>query len=89
MDGDIVAVQVISEEDPLHPLHQSKQEKNVKDVEQHEANPLETLFPETTLPPPVMDDDHDEHKQVLYGRVVGIIRRSRKTYCGILLEVSF
>ncbi len=90
MDGDTVAVQVINEEDPLHPLYPSNQTKIIQRDAEREKNPLETLLPETTLPPPVMDESNDdEHKQVIYGRVVGIVRHNRKTYCGTLDQVSF
>ncbi len=87
MDGDIVAVQVISEEElgSLDPLGQ----KNLLQGDaEREKNPLETLLPETTLAPPVVGGSNDESKEKIYGRVVGIIRRYWKKYCGSLDQVS-
>ncbi len=91
MDGDIVAVQVINTEeepgplDPLDPLDPTNlSQENLK----HEKNPLETLIPETTLAPPIIGELNDEPKEVIYGKVVGIVRRSWKQYCGSLDQVS-
>ncbi len=81
MDGDIVAVQVISEEE-LGSLNQ------LDTYDPLDPNPLETLLPETTRAPSVVGESNDESKDKIYGRVIGIIRRRWKKYCGSLDQVS-
>jgi exosome complex exonuclease DIS3/RRP44 len=83
MDGDVVAIEILLEAEAAKQIAANS---NVS--EEREADALDVLVPDLTLPPPLPTSAEQEQSGTgtlqPRGRVVGIVRRNSKPLCGTL-----